>query len=58
MTHTGIESIDTMKEEENEIFDETSVKQIGELLEIEGMSDMDSYEKLSRQHNQVCQQYH
>ena len=58
-TQTSIEAIDTMKSEECEIFDESSVRQIGELLETEGRSDMAkmvtnlyvSYERLSKQ---VC----
>ena len=62
MTENNIEGKITMNSEEMKTIDETGVKQIGELLEMEGRSDMskivanlyDSYKKLSMQNNQVC----
>ena len=58
MTENSIEGKVTMNSEEMKTIDETGVKQIGELLEMEGRSDMakivanlyHSYEK----HNEVC----
>ena len=61
MTENSIEGKVTMNSEEMKTIDETGVKQIGELLEMEGRSDMskivtnlyDCYKKLSMQHKQV-----
>ena len=61
MTENSIETKDMMNSEDQETIDETGLKQIGELLEMEGRSDMskivtnlyDCYKKLSMQHKQV-----
>lgn len=62
MSENSIGTKDMMNSEDRETIDETGIKQIEELQEMEGGSDMakivtnlhDSYKKLSMQHNQVC----